>query len=107
MGCSSQQTQPRVIVEEHSELLVCRIPIELPYPEAVQWREVKFFVITPEIMFDILEGNTTEYPDVLIGLSTEGYENLSLNIQQLRAHMLSSRMIIESYRDYYRLENKE
>ena len=38
---------------------------------------------------------------MLIGLTDEGYETLSLNFAQIRAYMIQQNEIINAYKEYY------
>lgn len=77
---------------------------ELVLPEAdpVRTRPVEWIIITPENyeeVFDRLQNSGRDV--VLFGLTDGGYENLSLNINDLRTFIQQQNSIILAYRNYY------
>lgn len=100
-GCTNTPT--RTVVEQPNDLLVCRVPLDLTYPSSVNWHPVNFYVINREIMQDILLDNENgkQYPDVLFAVDARGYENLSINMQQIINHLESTQEIMLIYREYY------
>lgn len=87
-------------LEEDSPLL-CKIPLEVANPSPVYWNNVRFYVVTPEVMQSILDGNT-DYPQTLYAMDKDGYSSLSLNVQKILNHIEEARDIIEAYRNYYK-----
>lgn len=70
-------------------------------------RPVEWVVITPENAEEVwteLQQSNTDL--VLFGLTDEGYENLAINIANIRNMMNQQRIIIIKYKDYYE-PNKE
>ena len=74
----------------------------LPDADEVRMRNVKWMIITPEnaeAVFNDLRnrGNSV----VLFGLTSNGYENLSLNLSDIRAFLQQQQSIIGAYENYY------
>lgn len=74
----------------------------LPEADEVRMREVKWFIITPEnaeAVFEELrkQGNSV----VLFGLTADGYENISLNLSDIRQYLQQQQSIIGAYKGYY------
>ena len=43
----------------------------------------------------------------MFGMTTDGYENLTLNIQDIKAYLLEQKQILLQYREYYEGEDKD
>ena len=66
-------------------------------PTAPQWR-----VITPENQAQVFaELKSKNIDQVLFALTDDGYEELSIDIAQIRALIAQQRDIIVKYREYY------
>lgn len=89
---------------EDNPALVCKIPYDFEKPEAIQMRDVKFYVITREKMKEILNGNPNDLPVVYYGLSVDGYESMSYNIQDINRYLEANKLLLESIEDYYKKE---
>jgi hypothetical protein len=103
VGCSWNNIKPI----EVSTAEVERFRLNLSDPEPVQMKEVKFILITEnnsEEVFRVLKDNGKH--TVLIGLTDDHYENLSVNLAEIRKYVLLQRKIIEEYRNYYESEEK-
>lgn len=82
-------------------------PVEKPQlilPEADEFiaRQVEFFVLTEDNIdeqFAELERRGSHL--VFFAMSAQGYENVSLNLSDLRAYILQQNAIIAAYEDYY------
>lgn len=79
----------------------------LPDADEIRMREVKWILITPEnaeAVFEDLrnQGNSV----VLFGLTSEGYENISLNLSDIRAFLQQQQAIIGAYKNYYEDANE-
>jgi hypothetical protein len=100
-ACASKNIKPI----EVSTAEVERFRLNLSNPEPVQMEQVKFMLITEnnaEEVFRLLKENNRD--PVLIGLTDDHYENLSLNLAELRKYILLQRKITEEYRNYYESE---
>lgn len=74
----------------------------LPDADEVRMRDVKWMLITPENAEAVFEelrnsGNSV----VLFGLTADGYENISLNLSDIRAFLQQQQSIIGAYENYY------
>lgn len=85
-----------------------KVKLNLQEPPAVSTRKVEWFVITPENANEIFaELEKKKYDVVLFGLTDDGYENLSLNMAELRSYILKQRALIKSYKEYYEASDKK
>lgn len=74
----------------------------LPPAGEVNLRDINWFVITPENFdekVDVLR--KSGQPVVFFALSGDGYESLSLNVNDLRTHVEELNAIIAVYEVYY------
>lgn len=100
-GCSKpvQEIQVSAKPVEKPELV-------LPYADPIKTRDVQWIIITPdnyEQVFSELQKSGS--PVVLFGLTSKGYENLSLNIGDIRAYIQQQKAIIVAYEGYYKESN--
>jgi hypothetical protein len=72
-----------------------RAPLNLSNPSAITVLPIEWTTVT------------SEGSNGLICLSARGYENLSLNILELRNYSAQSRAIIEQYKSYYEPGDKD
>lgn len=93
------------------EIQVSAKPIDkpelvLPYADPINTRDVQWIIITPEnyekVFADLAK---TGQPIVLFGLTDKGYENLSLNLSDIRAYIQQQQAIILAYEGYYKQSN--
>jgi hypothetical protein len=78
------------------------VELILPNADPIRTRPVEWIIITEENyeeIFQRLKDNRRE--PVLIGLTDRGYENLSLNLNDLRTFIQQQNAIILAYRNYY------
>jgi hypothetical protein len=78
------------------------VELTLPNADPIRTRPVEWIIITEENyeeIFQRLKDNRRE--PVLIGLTDQGYENLSLNLNDLRTFIQQQNSIILAYRNYY------
>ena len=65
-------------------------------------RDVKWVLITPENYEEVFaELGKDGRPVVLFGLTDKGYENLGLNLSDLRAYIQQQQAIMAAYQSYY------
>jgi hypothetical protein len=107
-GCATNEVQPVVI----STVPAQKTALALKDPDPIKTRKVHWFVITPENAESVFaELQKKKYSLVLFGLTDDGYENLSLNIAEIRAYMTEQKAIVKAYREYYEpngnIEQKE
>ena len=97
-GCATNEVQPVVI----STVPAQKTALALKDPDPIKTRKVYWFVITPENAESVFaELQKKKYSLVLFGLTDDCYENLSLNIAEIRAYMTEQKAIVEAYREYY------
>jgi len=97
-GCSS--LQPRQI--EVSTVPVQKPQLELPNTDEIRLRDVEWTLITPDNVEEVLEeAEESGRPIVFFALTDKGYENLGLNISDIRALIQQQQTIITAYENYY------
>lgn len=85
-------------------LFIEKVPplkLNLNPPPPLQLKKIEFIVITKEssqIIFDLAK-NESDY--VIIGLTDEGYRNLSLNLRDIANYIIYQNKVISSYKDFY------
>ena len=85
-----------------------KIKLNLQEPQPVEPRKIQWFIITPENAEEVFaELERKKYDVVLFGLTDDGYENLSLNMAELRAYILKQRSVIKGYKDYYEPQKEQ
>lgn len=106
-GCSMIPTQTRpvevVTIAERPPMYHPPLPLEL------QLVDIDWEVMTPELMEqylkDIEEGNAPR--KAYYSLSSQDYENLSMNMAEITRYLKETLGIIEFYREYDKEENQE
>jgi hypothetical protein len=79
----------------------------LPNPEALNMKEVKWILITPENFEEkVAELSKNGRPVVFFALTDEGYENISMNFSSIRAYLQQQQAIIVAYENYYKNANE-
>ena len=74
----------------------------LPQADSVVNRPVEWILITPENYEQVFADIKKSGQDVvLFGITAKGYENLSLNANDLRTYMQQQNAIILAYKNYY------
>jgi hypothetical protein len=81
--------------------------LTLPDADEVRMRKIEWFIITEdnyeEVFAELKEsGNVV----VLLGLTSQGYENLSLNLSDIRTFVQQQQAIIKAYKGYYAESNE-
>ena len=92
---------------DENPALVCKIPYDFEEPEPINMRDVKFYVITRDKMREILNGNPNDLPVVYYGLSVDGYESMSYNIQDINRYLEANKILLKSVKDYYKKDPSE
>ena len=97
IGCSQ-----RVQEVEISTVPTEKTALNLSEPAQLKLKPVKWFIITPENSKEIWDKMKKENLDLVIfGLSDNGYQNLSINMAEIRKYLLEQKDIINSYKEYY------
>lgn len=101
-GCS---TTPQRI--EVSAKPVNKPELVLPPVDQIRARDVEWILLTPE-NFDekVDEIKKSGRPVVFFALTDKGYENLGLNLSDIRAFIQQQKAIIISYENYYKNANE-
>jgi len=80
-----------------------------PLPIEMQLVDVEFEILTPDLMKEYLklveEGKAPAKP--YYALTTQQYENLSMNMAEIKRYTNNVLQIIKFYRDYDKEENAE
>tara|TARA_B100001094_G_scaffold169602_1_gene164035 strand:- start:419 stop:775 length:357 start_codon:yes stop_codon:yes gene_type:complete len=77
-------------------------PLSLPALSPLELQDVKWVIITKdnaEEVFEQLKADGNDY--ALFALTDKGYEQLALNIADIRTALAMQRQIIISYQEYY------
>jgi hypothetical protein len=87
---------------EVKTVAVERTPLNLREPAPLRPKPLEWVVITPENVEEVwakLRSNNSNV--VIIGLTDDGYENLSITMAEIRNHLLMQSNIIKKYKEYY------
>lgn len=105
-GCASlpdwmtgrKKVEPIVVQTKPLE----KTPLALENPQPLRLQHVEWIVITPENWEEVFKQMQSKDQNlVLFGLTSDGYQSLSLNIAELRNMLNTQRIIIEKYKEYY------
>lgn len=78
----------------------------LPKADRIQTRDVKWIVITPDNYQEVFNQLAKDGKQVvLFALTSDGYENVSLNLSDIRAYIQQQQAIIVAYEGYYLKSN--
>jgi len=78
----------------------------LPKVDSIQARSVDWYLITPENAQEVFESIASSGKSVVIfGITDQGYENLALNLSDIRALIQQQQAIIIAYEGYYKNSN--
>lgn len=78
----------------------------LPKADKVQARSVEWFLITPSNYQEVFDKiSKSGKPQVLFGVTDKGYENLALNLSDIRSLIQQQQAIIVAYEGYYKDSN--
>jgi hypothetical protein len=85
-----------------------RTPLNLSDPQPLKPTAPQWRVITPENQAQVFaELKSKNIDQVLFALTDDGYEELSVDIAQIRALIAQQRDIIVKYREYYEPKKTE
>ena len=77
-----------------------------PFPSEILTQTVKFEILTPQIMKEYIllveEGKAPRKP--FYALTTQEYENLALNMAEIKRYITQILTIVEFYRNYDKTE---
>jgi hypothetical protein len=87
---------------------VDRTPLNLADPQPLKPTAPQWRVITPENQAQVFaELKSKNIDQVLFALTDDGYEELSVDIAQIRALIAQQRDVIVKYREYYEPKKTE
>ena len=102
-ACASVEPQ----VELKTDYVVKDIPVQ-PHPKPLNLHRVKFYAVTPENMEEFLATFEKESGVVVFfALSVPDYENMSLNVAELRRYIDQQRNLIVYYEESIQTMIKE
>lgn len=97
-GCASSPQRLEV-----SASPIPKPELVLPKSDRISARPVEWIVITPENYQEVFDKlSKSGRPIVLFALTDKGYENISLNLSDIRAFMQQQKAIIAAYENYYK-----
>ena len=71
-------------------------------PDALELEEVKWIVVTRDNAEQIFaELEKSGKPIALFGMTTDTYEALTLNMNDIKAYLVTQKQILIKYREYY------
>jgi hypothetical protein len=101
-GCSSMPQRIEVSAKP-----VDKPQLILPDAQKLNLRDVEFILITRENAEEVFaELERSRKDPVLIGLTDDGYETLSLNLSEVMALLQQQKAIIAAYENYYKNANE-
>lgn len=87
--------EPEIITQ--TEYLTRTIPPQ-PRPKPVVLNDVKWYVVTEDNLQEFIDTFQKENgPVAFMAVSVKGYENISLNVQELRRFILQQNAVIVYY----------
>ena len=100
-GCGNlfrKPVEPIQVVAKPAE----KTPLALENPQPLRLRPVDWIVVTPQNWEGVFRQMQAKDQNlVLFGLTSEGYQALSVTIAELRNLINTQRIIIQQYKDYY------
>lgn len=98
-GCLGNNPEPIEITTKPID----KPELQLPQSDELRIRKVEWTVVTPENVEEVFEEiEKTGRPITLFALTDKGYENLGLNLSDLRAYIQQQQTIIAAYENYYK-----
>lgn len=98
-ACSTPPVEPVTSVEVRTVEVPRPAPI-VPSVDQLKLRTVEWVIITPENI-DAKFGNIKDGELVFFALTRQGYENLALNMSDIRSNIEQYQKIIAIYRKQY------
>ncbi len=93
------------------EIQISAKPVEkpelvLPYADPINTRDVEWIIITPDNYEEVFNDLAKKgRPIVLFALTDKGYENIALNLSDIRGYVQQQQAIIAAYEGYYLKSN--
>lgn len=99
-ACSNHKIEVSNVQEE-------RLRIELDEPAPIITKNVNWIIITEENKDEIFQLLLAEkIQPILISLTADEYENLSINMAELKRFIIEHQSILKSYKEYYEPNNQ-
>lgn len=98
VACGSPS--PKVV---QKPVLIEKPPLMVQQPQPVDSIPIEFIVITKENFeqkIKLLE-EKSQGPVVLFALNSDGYQNLSLHVGELRRYIIQQNSVVDAYKAYY------
>ena len=103
-GCASTRSQPVEIITQEME----RTRLDLPFPSPISVTPVRWIIVTPDNIDAVWEGLESDGKHlVLFAITSEGYEELSMSMSEIRNYIATQRQIIVKYKEYYEPAQQE
>lgn len=101
-GITSLFQGPDVKTVEVQTRAVERTRLNIPMPDPMQARDVKFIIVTEENVAQVFQQLKDQGVDpVFFALTDDGYAQLALTIAEARNLIAAQRSIIIKYKEYY------
>lgn len=91
LSSCSDLTNPTNITTKPIE----RSPLILPKPDPIVLRNTTWIIVTQDNVTEVLKDNK-----VIFALSATDYENLALNLNDIRSYIQEQTVIISAYEEY-------
>ena len=103
MGCSSLRQEPQIQVVTNT--VRTTVPI-VARPKGVQLNDVKIYVVNEDNYEEFIEEFRAKNGEIVyIAISVKDYENLSLNIAELRRYIEQQKQVIVYYEEAVKPED--
>lgn len=107
VGCSSIPLSTKPV-----EVVTIAEPVPMyhpPLPMELQLVDIDWQVLTPELMKEYLSDLETGSapPSAFYSLSSKEYENLSMNMAEIKRYLRDTLSIVEFYREYDKTEEEK
>lgn len=102
-GCATfsmfgEPVKPLVITTVPAE----KTPLAIPDPEPISTKPIRWRVIVPDNVDAVWEQLEQDNEDaVVFAITADGYQQLAVTIAELRKLIVTQRVILQKYRDYY------
>lgn len=107
LGCLTVLTLVSACSSKPATIDISARPVDkpelvLPDADPISARDVEWTVVTPDNIDEVFQKLSNEgRPVVFFALTDKGYENLSLNLNDLRTFIEQQNTIIAAYQKYY------
>lgn len=100
-GCVTWFRKPVPPVQVQTKPLE-KTPLALENPPPLRLKPIDWIVVTPQNWEEVFRQMQTKDQNlVLFGLTSDGYQALSITIAELRNLINTQRIIIDKYKEYY------